>query len=85
MSILYNSITNLHRAIKLDSLSFDSLSKVDANWVERLFEEWEVLEVVRAINGDKARGPDDLSMAFFQAYWNVLKEYIMKVFYDFHA
>jgi hypothetical protein len=49
------------------------------------FEEREVLEVVKAMNGDKAPGPDGYSMAFFQACWDVLKEDIMKVFRDFHA
>jgi hypothetical protein len=35
------------------------------NWLERHFEESEVLEVVRDLNGDKALGPDRFSMAFF--------------------
>jgi hypothetical protein len=43
------------------------------------------LEVVKAMNSDKAPGPDGYSMAFFQACWDVLKEDIMKVFHDFHA
>jgi hypothetical protein len=29
----------------LDNLSFDSIGEVDANWLERDFEEGEVLEV----------------------------------------
>jgi hypothetical protein len=40
---------------------------------------------VKAMNGDKAPGPDGFSMAFFQACCVVLKEDIMKVFPDFHA
>lgn len=40
---------------------------------------------MKAINGDKALGPNGYSMAFFQALWVVLKEDIMKVFHEFHS
>jgi hypothetical protein len=68
----------------LDGLSFDSIDEVEASWLERNFEEKEVMEVVKAMNGDKTRGSDDF-MTFFQACWVVLKEEVMKVFHDFHA
>jgi hypothetical protein len=78
-----------YRAVQLeavvDGLSFDSIDEVEASWLEREFEEREVWEVVKAMNGDKASGPDGYSMAFFQACWVVLKEDIMKVFHEFHA
>jgi hypothetical protein len=48
-------------------LSFDSIGELKANWVERVFEEREVLEVVKAMNGDKALSLDSFSMPFFQA------------------
>jgi hypothetical protein len=35
------------------------------DWLEGEFEENEVWEVVRDLNGDKAPGPDGFSMAFF--------------------
>jgi hypothetical protein len=69
----------------LDDLSFESIGEVEANWLERAFEESEVFEVVKALNSDKALGPDGYSMAFFQACWDVLKEDIMNVFHDFHT
>jgi hypothetical protein len=40
---------------------------------------------VKALNSDKALGPNDFSMAFFQACWDVIKDDLMKVFHDFHA
>jgi hypothetical protein len=55
-----------------------------ALWLERGFEEQEVWEVVREMNGDKAPGPDGFSMAFFQKCWGVLKKDIMAVFSEFH-
>jgi hypothetical protein len=37
-------------------------------------------EVMRALNGDKATGPDGFSMAFFEICWKVPREDIMNVF-----
>jgi hypothetical protein len=34
-------------------------------WVERAFEEMEVFDPVKDLNGDKALGPNESSMAFF--------------------
>jgi hypothetical protein len=53
--------------------------------LERLFEDNEVFEVVRALNGDKSPGYDGFTMGFFQACWEVLKAYIVNVFHEFHA
>jgi hypothetical protein len=53
--------------------------------LEREFEGREVLEVVEAMNGNKAPIPNSYSMAFFQPCWKLLKEDIIKVFRDFHA
>jgi hypothetical protein len=36
--------------------------------LKRDFEEGEVLEVVKVMNGEKVLGLDGFSMAFFQAY-----------------
>jgi hypothetical protein len=65
---------------KLDGLTFDSIGEVEANWLERVFEEGEVFDVVKALNCDEALGPNGFSMAFFQACCDVLKDDIMKVF-----
>jgi hypothetical protein len=48
----------------LDGLSFDFISEVDASWLERDFEEG---EVVKVMNDDKVPGPNNYSMVFFQA------------------
>ena len=71
----------------MDSLSFDSIDEAKSSWLEREreFEEREVREVMKAMNGDKALGPDGYSMVFFQACWVVLKKDNMKVFREFHA
>jgi hypothetical protein len=70
---------------RLDDLAFESISAVEASSLEAPFLEKEVKEVIFGMDGNKALGPDGFSMAFFQAYWGVLKEDIMAVFADFHA
>jgi hypothetical protein len=64
---------------RLDNLGFDSLDASEAARLETLFEEREVLEVVKGMNRDKASGLDGFSMAFFQDYWLVINEDIMVV------
>jgi hypothetical protein len=54
-------------------------------WLERDFEESEVLEVVKELQGDKSPGPDGFSLGFVQTCWEVIKEDIMAVFRDFHS
>jgi len=50
---------------KLDGLSFNSIGADEASWLERVFEESEVFEVVRVLNGDKTSSPNGFSVVFF--------------------
>jgi hypothetical protein len=50
---------------RVDGISFSSIDSDECLWLKRVFEEQEVLEVVREMNGDKAPGLDGFSMAFF--------------------
>jgi hypothetical protein len=49
----------------VEGLSFLSIDEDESIWLERDFEEKEVWDVIRELNGDKAPGPDSLTMAFF--------------------
>jgi hypothetical protein len=69
---------------KMDNQDFLSIDEEDKNWLERDFEEKEVWEVVKGMEGDKAPGPDGFTMAFFQACWGVVKHDFMAVFAEFH-
>jgi hypothetical protein len=69
---------------RVDGLSFSSIDAEERLWLERDFEEQEVWDVVRDLNGDKAPGPDGFTMAFFQKCWGILKQDIMVVFSEFH-
>jgi hypothetical protein len=50
---------------KLEGLSVLSIDEDERNWMEREFEESEVLEVVSNFNEDKASRFDEFSMVFF--------------------
>jgi hypothetical protein len=52
--------------LKVDGIAFDSISEVEAGWLERDFKEEEVRKVVSKMNGNKASSPEGFSMAFFQ-------------------
>ena len=68
-----------------DVLDFPRISGDNVEWLEKPFEESEVLEVIKEFNGDKSPGPNSFSMAFFQACWGILKSDIMAVFHHFHV
>jgi hypothetical protein len=67
---------------KLDGLSFNAINTETVD--VKAFEESEVFEVMKALNGDKALGPDGSSLVFFQSCWEILKEDIVNVFHEFH-
>ena len=50
----------------LDGLQFSAISDEDAIWLERPFDENEIVDVVKGFKGDKAPGLDGFSLAFFQ-------------------
>ena len=68
-----------------DILDFPRIFGDNVDWLEKPFEESEVLEVIKEFNGDKSPGPDGFSMAFFQVCWGILKSDIMAVFHHFHT
>lgn len=55
-------IEHVNWRLLVDGLSFDSIDEIEASWLEREFEEEEVRKVVKAINGNKALGPDGFFM-----------------------
>jgi hypothetical protein len=61
----------------LDGLDFSMISDEDAAWLERSFDDDEVVGVVMGFNGDKAPGPDGFTMGFFQSCWDVVRADIM--------
>jgi hypothetical protein len=70
---------------RMEGLSFLSIDADESIWLERAFEEKEVWDVIRDLNGDKAPGLDRFTAAFFQKYWDFLKTDIMDIFAKFHT
>jgi hypothetical protein len=70
---------------RVEGLSFLSIDEEESIWLERAFEEKEVWDVIRNLNGDKVPGPNGFTMAFFQKCWDILKTDIMDVFAEFHT
>jgi hypothetical protein len=68
----------------LDGLFFSSISPEEASWLERPFEEEEICQVVRNMNGDKAPGPDGFPMSFYHACWSILRGDVLAVFSKFY-
>ena len=64
----------------LDGLAFDSLDAEEVSRLEFLFEERELLEVVKGMNRDKGSSLDDFSMAFFQFCWGMMKIDVIRSF-----
>lgn len=67
--------------------NFDNLACIsteEKDWLERVFEEEEVIAAIRACAPDKAPGPDGYTMAFFQKAWDILKQDIMGALNHFH-
>ena len=75
---------NGYRRPTLDGIQFPSISGEEAAWLDRPFEENEILHVVQGCNGDKAPGPDGFSLAFFQQCWGVVGKDMLAVCHEFH-
>ncbi|XP_075658607.1 uncharacterized protein LOC142628380 [Castanea sativa] len=87
ISLFYRQLyseNEVHRPL-LDEVVFSSISREEANWLDRPFIEDEVFRVVQDFNGDKAPGPDGFTMAFFQSCWGLMKTDIIDVFHKFHG
>lgn len=66
---------------------FDNLARIseaERNWLEREFEEQEILSTIRKCAPDKAPGPDGFTMAFFQHAWEIIKKEVIDAMNHFH-
>jgi len=68
---------NLHEA--------PGITNEEQEWLQRQFEEEEVLNSIKLCASDKALGPDGYPMCFYQCFWEVLKEDIMNTLQHFHS
>ena len=69
----------------MDGLDFHSIGAAESSHLERKFDREEVFQVLKDLQGDKAPSPDGFSMAFFHKCWEVVGDYIMDFFEEFHT
>jgi hypothetical protein len=53
------------------------------DWLKRPFQEKEVHQALLSMDGDKASGPDGFTIAFFQSCWAIVKDDLIRIFYNF--
>ncbi|PHT81546.1 hypothetical protein T459_14561 [Capsicum annuum] len=58
--------------------------KEEQDWLQRLFTEEEMLNVIKQCNRDKAPGPDGLTMSFFKVCWDTVKVDLLETVHNFH-
>ena len=62
----------------------ESISVEEKEWLQRQFEEDEVLETLKFCSSDKAPGLDGFPMSFYQSFWEMLKEDLLSTLRQFH-
>ena len=68
----------------IGGLNLNQISQQEAEILEFPFSEDEVHSALVDMNGDKAPGPDDFTVAFWQCCWEFVKEEILEMFKEFH-
>jgi len=69
---------------KVDGLSLPSLTNEAKEDLEVLFSEEEITRALFDCCGDKAPGPDGMTMAFLQANWDTVRGDVLAMFSEFH-
>ena len=67
-----------------EGVLFSRLGDREASGLEVSFTEEEVFSALLDLNGDKALGPNDFTVAFWQFSWDIVKKDVMDFFKDFH-
>ncbi|RVW74241.1 hypothetical protein CK203_051030 [Vitis vinifera] len=68
----------------IEGIQLDQISQQEAESLEIPFSENEIHSALMEMSGDKAPGPDDFTMAFWQSCWDFVKEEILEMFKEFH-
>lgn len=68
----------------LDGIDYDTILEEQMFWLERPFEEEEVLLALRSLCDDKASGPDGFPIKFFKVLWHMIGYVVMLALAEFH-
>ena len=67
----------------MEGLEYDQIEGLERDWMERRFENEEILRVVKELEGYKTPGPDGFSMVFYHHCWGVVERNVLGVFEEF--
>ena len=68
----------------VEGLEFYQIEGLERDWLERRFENEEILHVVKELEGDKAPSPDGFSMAFYHHCWGIVERDGLAIFEEFY-
>ncbi|XP_026451780.1 uncharacterized protein LOC113352130 [Papaver somniferum] len=68
-----------------DNINFKSIDSTQQEWLERPFEEDEVLDAIKKCGANKAPGPYGYILDFFKACWGFLKVDVMAAVNEFYC
>ena len=68
----------------VEGLEFDQIEGLERDWLDRRFEQEEVLQAVKELEGDKTPSPDGFSLAFFHHCWGVVERDVLAMFEEFY-
>lgn len=60
------------------------ITEEEREWLQRDFDEYEVLESLKLCVADKAPGPDGYTVGSFYKWWEIVHEDLMKTIKNFH-
>ena len=69
----------------ISGLPFSFFDSVEARLLEEAFSVEEVQTAIFGLNGDKAPGPDEFTLAFWKFCWDIVKHEVMGFFAEFHS
>jgi hypothetical protein len=60
------------------------ITEKDNTWLTRSFSEEEIKEALFKMESNKAVGPDNIPVEFYQSCWSIVKEDLVELFAEFH-
>ena len=69
---------------RIEGLDSSPILAKSVEWLDRLFSEEEIHNVVWQLNKEKAPRPDGSTITLYQVCWETIKDDLLKVFLEFH-
>ena len=69
--------------VRMDKVSFNTISEADNDWLVRDFSEEEVRAAIWGCDSSKSPGPDGFNFGFIKYCWDILKKDVMSAVKDF--